>query len=61
MCDSIVAGQFSLFGSLANVGAMVGAISSGQISEYIGRKGVYAASFSFLFVNSHGVSLSLSF
>lgn len=41
-----LAAQFSLFGSLANVGAMVGAIACGQIAEYMGRKGVQIVTFS---------------
>ncbi|KAJ7568985.1 hypothetical protein O6H91_01G056100 [Diphasiastrum complanatum] len=31
--------QFSLFGSLVNVGAMIGAITSGRIADQLGRKG----------------------
>ncbi|WZZ30010.1 hypothetical protein YC2023_013411 [Brassica napus] len=32
--------QFSVFGSILNVGAVLGAITSGKISDFIGRKGV---------------------
>ena len=32
--------QYSLFGSILTFGAMIGAITSGPIADYIGRKGV---------------------
>lgn len=36
---SLTVTQYSLFGSLSNVGAMIGAIASGKIADGIGRKG----------------------
>lgn len=32
--------QFSMFGSIITIGAMIGAVTSGRIADFIGRKGV---------------------
>lgn len=32
--------QYSVFGSILTFGAMIGAITSGPIADFIGRKGV---------------------
>lgn len=32
--------QYSMFGSILTFGAMIGAITSGPIADYVGRKGV---------------------
>jgi SP family facilitated glucose transporter-like MFS transporter 8 len=32
--------QYSMFGSILTIGAMLGAITSGRIADFIGRKGV---------------------
>lgn len=32
--------QYSMFGSLLTIGAMLGAITSGRIADFMGRKGV---------------------
>ncbi|CAN4093159.1 unnamed protein product [Withania somnifera] len=39
--------QFSLFGSILTFGAMIGAITSGPIADYIGRKGAMRMSSAF--------------
>lgn len=38
--DFLFVMQYSLFGSILTIGAMVGAIMSGRIADYTGRRGV---------------------
>ena len=40
MCFGQFFSQYSLFGSILTIGAMIGAIMSGRIADYIGRRGV---------------------
>lgn len=37
-------GQYSLFGSILTIGAMIGAITSGPIADFVGRKGALRTS-----------------
>lgn len=41
---SLSTAEFSLFGSMITVGAFLGAISSGKLSDFLGRKGAMAIS-----------------
>lgn len=39
--------QYSVFGSILTFGAMIGAITSGPIADFIGRKGVSMKNYRF--------------
>lgn len=43
---SIINLQFSMFGSIVTIGAMIGAITSGRIADFVGRKGVCVCTYS---------------
>ena len=40
MINSLPNMQYSVFGSILTIGAMIGAIVSGKLADYIGRRGV---------------------
>ncbi|KAI3979958.1 hypothetical protein MKX01_042612, partial [Papaver californicum] len=42
--------QYSMFGSILTIGAMIGAITSGRIADFIGRKGAMRMSAAFCIV-----------
>ncbi|XP_021635640.2 sugar transporter ERD6-like 16 isoform X2 [Hevea brasiliensis] len=44
---NLTTAQYSLFGSILTIGGMVGAVTSGRIADYIGRKGAMRISAGF--------------
>ncbi|KAL5701551.1 hypothetical protein ACHQM5_026875 [Ranunculus cassubicifolius] len=42
--------QYSLFGSILTIGAMIGAVTSGPIADFVGRKGALRTSIAFCLV-----------
>ncbi|XP_011651013.1 sugar transporter ERD6-like 16 isoform X4 [Cucumis sativus] len=50
--------QYSMFGSILTIGAMFGAISSGRIADYIGRKGAMRMSACFCILGWVAIYLS---
>ncbi|XP_030933845.1 sugar transporter ERD6-like 5 [Quercus lobata] len=50
--------EYSLFGSILTIGAMMGAIVSGQIADYIGRRGTMG--FSEIFCLARWLAIAFS-
>uniref|UniRef100_A0A7N0TUP6 Major facilitator superfamily (MFS) profile domain-containing protein n=1 Tax=Kalanchoe fedtschenkoi TaxID=63787 RepID=A0A7N0TUP6_KALFE len=43
-------GEYSVFGSILTVGAMIGAVTSGPIADFVGRKGAMRVAAAFCFI-----------
>ncbi|MCL7048604.1 hypothetical protein MKW94_030000 [Papaver nudicaule] len=48
--SSLISAAYSMFGSILTIGAMIGAITSGRIADFIGRKGAMRMSAAFCII-----------